>query len=126
MIQTDEHTFPSPPRSFVPAKQGCRVRFRQLADLRQTPARIAFHFEQEPVKDVLHVAGLTLRAGGAAGGRILCQTVDFDLMRGEKIAIVGRNGVGKSTFLKALLGRLKPEAGSIRWGRNVKVSYFEQ
>ncbi len=90
------------------------------------PARIAFHFEQEPVKDVLHVAGLTLRAGGAAGGRILCQTVDFDLMRGEKIAIVGRNGVGKSTFLKALLGRLKPEAGSIRWGRNVKVSYFEQ
>ena len=56
----------------------------------------------------------------------MCQTVDFDLMRGEKIAIVGRNGVGKSTFLKALLGRLKPEAGSIRWGRNVKVSYFEQ
>ncbi len=90
------------------------------------PVRIAFHFEEDPVKDVLHAAGLTLRAGGTADGTILCQAVDFDLMRGEKIAIVGRNGVGKSTFLKALLGQIRPQAGSIRWGRNVKTSYFEQ
>ena len=39
---------------------------------------------------------------------------------------MGANGVGKSTFLKALLGKLRPETGSVRWGRNTKVSYFEQ
>ena len=57
-------------------------------------------------------------------GRDLLELTNQEMcsLRGEKIAIVGRNGVGKSTFLKALLGRLKPEAGSIRWGRNVKVS----
>lgn len=88
------------------------------------PVKMAFRYEQEPVKDVLHAQGLTLRAGEE--GRILCENAGFDLLKGQKVALVGANGVGKSTFLKALLGRVRPEAGSIRWGRNVKVSYFEQ
>ena len=90
------------------------------------PARISFFFERDPVKDVLHVEGLSLRAGGGPSGRLLCSDVSFDLLRGEKVALVGSNGVGKSTFLKTLIGQLKPEAGRIQWGRNVKVSYFEQ
>lgn len=90
------------------------------------PARISFFFERDPVKDVLHAEGLSLRAGGGPSGRLLCSDVSFDLLRGEKVALVGSNGVGKSTFLKTLIGQLKPEAGRIQWGRNVKVSYFEQ
>ena len=88
------------------------------------PVKMAFRYEQEPVKDVLHAEGLTLRAG--EDGKILCTGADFDLLKGQKVALVGANGVGKSTFLKALLGKLRPETGSVRWGRNTKVSYFEQ
>ncbi|GKH48854.1 ABC-F family ATP-binding cassette domain-containing protein [Anaerotruncus massiliensis (ex Togo et al. 2019)] len=88
------------------------------------PVKMAFRYEQEPVKDVLHAEGLTLRAG--EDGKILCAGADFDLLKGQKVALVGANGVGKSTFLKVLLGKLRPETGSVRWGRNTKVSYFEQ
>ena len=96
------------------------------------PVHMAFRYEQEPVKDILHVKGLCLYAGGDPAGRALCKDIDFDLMRGEKVALVGPNGVGKSTFLKSILRGLKPEhtprsgEGRILWGRNVKVSYFEQ
>ena len=90
------------------------------------PARMAFRFEREPVKDILHVQGLTMKVSSGSCERYLCKEVDFDLMRGEKVALVGSNGVGKSTFLKTILGQLQPETGRIQWGRNVKIAYFEQ
>ncbi len=90
------------------------------------PARMAFRFEREPVKDVLHVLGLTMKVGNGSSKRVLCKDVEFDLLRGEKVALVGSNGVGKSTFLKTILGQLQPQEGRIQWGRNVKIAYFEQ
>ena len=90
------------------------------------PARLSFRYEQEPVKDVLQVEDLTLKVGMGEGQKLLCEGFDFTLTRGEKVALVGANGVGKSTLLKTLLGRLKPAGGRIRWGRNVKIAYFEQ
>lgn len=87
------------------------------------PARISFRYEVEPVKDVLHIEGMTLHVGK---DKLLCREVDFDLMRGEKVALVGKNGIGKTSFLKAILGKLDPDAGRIRWGRNVKTAYYEQ
>ena len=90
------------------------------------PARMAFRFEREPVKDILHVQGLTMKVGSGETERTLCKNAEFDLLRGEKVALVGSNGVGKSTFLKTILGQLQPEEGRIQWGRNVKIAYFEQ
>ncbi|MBE6904760.1 MAG: ABC-F family ATP-binding cassette domain-containing protein [Ruminococcaceae bacterium] len=89
-------------------------------------ARMAFRFEREPVKDILHVQGLTMKVGSGETERTLCRNADFDLLRGEKVALVGSNGVGKSTFLKTVLEQLQPEEGRIQWGRNVKIAYFEQ
>ncbi len=89
-------------------------------------ARMAFRFEREPVKDILHVQGLTMKVGSGETERTLCRHADFDLLRGEKVALVGSNGVGKSTFLKTVLGQLRPEEGRVQWGRNVKLAYFEQ
>jgi ATP-binding cassette subfamily F protein 3 len=54
------------------------------------PARMAFRFEAEPVKEVLHVEGLSLRVGEGSEQKQLCSGVDFDLLRGEKVALVGR------------------------------------
>jgi ATP-binding cassette, subfamily F, member 3 len=54
------------------------------------------------------------------------ENVTFDLYRGDKIGLIGRNGSGKSTILKALLGELDPIEGSLRLGSNVDVAYFDQ
>src|SRR5699024_2419177 len=52
--------------------------------------------------------------------------VTMHVNRGERIALVGPNGVGKTTLLKAILGRLQPEAGSITIGTNVQIGYYDQ
>ncbi len=54
------------------------------------------------------------------------ENVSFDVYRGEKIGVVGRNGSGKSTILRALIGELAPSSGDIRLGSNVDVVYFDQ
>lgn len=75
------------------------------------PVKMAFRYEQEPVKDVLHAEGLTLRAG--EDGKILCAGADFlDLLKGQKVALVGANGVGKSTFLRRCSGSSAPRRGA--------------
>jgi ATP-binding cassette subfamily F protein 3 len=51
---------------------------------------------------------------------------DILLLRGEVAAVIGPNGVGKSTFLKTVLGRLNPLSGSAEWGAQVQVGYFAQ
>lgn len=90
------------------------------------PARLRFSYRREPVKDVLHVERLTLSVGEAEEHKTLCEGVDFDMLRGEKIALIGANGVGKSTFLKAIQGLHEPDKGEIEWGKNTDISYFEQ
>ncbi|MFT4413041.1 ABC-F family ATP-binding cassette domain-containing protein [Fredinandcohnia humi] len=56
----------------------------------------------------------------------LLPPLSFTLKRGEKIAITGYNGIGKSTTLKTIMGELSPLTGSISFGQNVKPSYFAQ
>ncbi|MDX1693789.1 MAG: ATP-binding cassette domain-containing protein, partial [Ketobacteraceae bacterium] len=48
------------------------------------------------------------------------------ILRGDKIGIIGPNGVGKSTLLKLLLGKLEPQSGRVRLGTNLEVAYFDQ
>lgn len=86
-------------------------------------AKLSFSFEKEPVKDVLHAKGLTVRLDDMDAP--LFSQLDFDLLKGEKVALIGENGVGKTSFFRALLGKL-PYKGSVEWGRNVRVSYFDQ
>ncbi|PQO41991.1 ATP-binding cassette domain-containing protein [Blastopirellula marina] len=48
------------------------------------------------------------------------------IMRGDKVGIIGRNGIGKSTLLRILLGQLKPDSGHVKVGTNVQIAYFDQ
>lgn len=48
------------------------------------------------------------------------------LMRGDKVGIIGPNGAGKTTLLKILLGKLAPQSGQVRLGKNLRIAYFDQ
>ena len=56
----------------------------------------------------------------------LIKNFNLRVMRGDRIGLIGNNGVGKSTLLKILLGRIKPEAGTVKLGTNLEVAYFDQ
>ncbi|MAT14441.1 MAG: hypothetical protein CMJ46_04140 [Planctomyces sp.] len=56
----------------------------------------------------------------------LFKDLTLQIERGERLGILGPNGCGKSTFLKTLVGQLKPDTGEIRHGANVKVGYYDQ
>ena len=50
----------------------------------------------------------------------------FALERGQKLAVIGRNGIGKSTLLKTMLGEVQPVSGTMQWGDRVEIGYFDQ
>lgn len=83
--------------------------------------RFAFRVAAEPVSVV--VEATDLRVGY---DEPLYEAVDLKLKRGEKVAIVGRNGVGKTTTLKTLLGKLPKLGGEAKLGDRVRPAYFEQ
>ena len=60
------------------------------------------------------------------GGKPLISGLDLKIMRGDRIGLVGNNGVGKSTLLKLLLGELQPQAGTVKHGTNLEIAWFDQ
>ena len=64
--------------------------------------------------------------GYGFGGEPLIAGLDLKIMRGDRIGLVGNNGVGKSTLLRLLLGELEPQTGTIKHGTNLEIAYFDQ
>lgn len=62
----------------------------------------------------------------AYSGRSIVQDFSISVMRGDKIGLVGPNGVGKTTLLKLILGQIEPHSGSVKLGTHVEVAYFDQ
>jgi len=60
------------------------------------------------------------------GGSALIDRLSLKIMRGDRIGLVGNNGVGKSTLLKMLLGQLEPDAGVLKIGEGLEIGYFDQ
>ena len=96
-----------------------------LAELPKSSRRYpAFRFEQRRPsgKEVLKVAGVTKSFGD---NRVL-DGVDLRVARGDRLAIVGPNGIGKSTLLKVLAGGLDADTGAVEWGYETYPGYFAQ
>jgi len=60
------------------------------------------------------------------GTNTLAGDISFLLRRGERLGIIGPNGSGKTTFLKTLLGEIKPVSGGFTWGANINLEYYDQ
>ena len=88
-------------------------------------AKIKFTYAVEPPLDVLQVKNTDISVGDGANRKTLVDSISFDVRRGEKIGIIGDNGIGKSTLLKIIQG-LHVHEGTVRWNTNIKISYFEQ
>ncbi len=88
-------------------------------------AKIRFTYPIEPPLDILKVKGADISVGEGAARKTLVDEISFDVRRGDKIGIIGDNGIGKSTLLK-IIQELLPHKGVVRWNSNIKISYFEQ
>lgn len=110
---------------------GSRVKALEKMELatkpnpREKQAKFSFSYDFEPHKAVLHLQDVGIHVGSAQSGKQLYKGLSFDVQKGEKIALIGRNGVGKSSLLKAIVKRLGYE-GVIQVGQNVRIAYFDQ
>ncbi|HLK37536.1 MAG TPA: ATP-binding cassette domain-containing protein [Polyangiaceae bacterium] len=95
---------------------------------------VRFEMEKPSGRDVLRVEGV----GKAFGSKAVLDGVSLNLNRADRVAVIGRSGIGKSTLLKLVVGAyrgldaetqpytLTPDSGSIRWGHDASVGYFAQ
>lgn len=86
--------------------------------------RLRFEKTKDPYKDVLTVKNLTVEVGEEK--KELCHNINIEIKRGEKIAVIGDNGIGKSSFFKTIQGIIPHSIGDVEWGKNTSISYYEQ
>ncbi len=73
-------------------------------------------------KKIIEISGITK----TMGGRTLFQDFSYQLLRDDRIGVIGPNGCGKSTLLKVMVGLLQPDSGRVEIGETVKIGYFSQ
>ncbi len=73
-------------------------------------------------KLVAELTGITKRFGD----KLLIDNLDLTVIRGDKVGLIGPNGIGKSTLIKIILGQLEPDAGAVKLGTKIEVAYFDQ
>lgn len=84
--------------------------------------RMSIDAGEKSGKIVAEVKGLSKSFGDC----VIVKDLDFTLMRGDRLGLIGRNGAGKSTLIKLLLGKIQPDAGTVKLGTNIKLAYFDQ
>jgi ATP-binding cassette subfamily F protein uup len=119
-------------RSITAQRTRNEGRARQLADMRRRKAEL--------MRDQTRGLSLAIDSGPASGrrvieahgiakafgDRVLIKGFSTRILRGERVAVVGPNGAGKTTLVKILLGETAPDAGSVKLGANLAVTYLDQ
>jgi ATP-binding cassette subfamily F protein uup len=89
---------------------------------RQGTAAMALEAGSKSGRKVVEAKGITK----AYGDKLILKPFDVTLMRGDRVALVGPNGVGKTTLVKLLIGEEKPDAGTVTLGTNLDIAWFDQ
>ena len=92
----------------------------------EKPPKIKLEYDIEPTKDIVRVIDCPVEVGEGCEKKELVHSLDMHIRRGEHAAIIGANGIGKTSILKLIQGIIPHESGNIIWGGNVKISYFDQ
>jgi ATPase subunit of ABC transporter with duplicated ATPase domains len=83
---------------------------------------IRFESARQSGKNVLSVVNL----GKSFEEKLICKSFNLSVMRGDKIALVGKNGIGKTSMLRLLNGEVKPDSGTVEWGYEARIGYMPQ
>jgi ATPase subunit of ABC transporter with duplicated ATPase domains len=103
-------------------KQIDKIKIEEVkASSRQNPF-IRFEQDKKLYRNILEIENLS--KGYDAGP--LFKKFNLMVEVGEKIAVLGTNGIGKTTLIKTLVGELTPDAGSVKWSENAKIGYYSQ
>ncbi|MCE5342854.1 MAG: ABC-F type ribosomal protection protein [Eubacteriales bacterium] len=90
--------------------------------LEESHVRFAFDVRRRMGEEALEVKNLSK----SYEGRTIFSDMSFKLRSGDRVALIGPNGVGKSTLFKILMGRMAPDKGTVRFGTNVDIGYYDQ
>lgn len=104
------------------AKQIDKIKLDEIKPSSRMSPFIRFEQEKKLFRNALEVKGLSK----GYGAEPLFQNLDLLAEVGERIAVIGPNGIGKSTLLKTLVGELEPDSGTVKWSENVNIGYYAQ
>jgi ATPase subunit of ABC transporter with duplicated ATPase domains len=104
------------------ARQLEKIELEEVKPSSRVSPYIRFDQEKPLRRIAVEVAGLSK----AFDDETLFADLDFTIEAGARVAVIGPNGIGKTTLIRSLLGELEPDAGSVRWAENAKVGYFAQ
>ncbi len=104
------------------ARQIEKIKLDEIKPSSRVNPFIRFEQDKKLYRNALEVKGLAKGYGETP----LFEGLDLRVEVGERIAIIGPNGIGKSTLLRSLTGDLEPDSGSVKWSENASVGYFAQ
>jgi len=103
------------------AKQIDKIQLEEVKPSSRQNPYIRFEEDKKLHRLALEVEGLT-----KGFDEQLFKDMNFMVEAGERIAVIGPNGIGKTTFLRCLIGDLEPDAGTIKWSENAQLGYYAQ
>lgn len=103
-------------------KQIEKIEVKQLAPSSRRAPNFKFETKRHSGRDVVRLKQL----GHSYGDHQVLKDVSAELRRGERVGVIGANGIGKSTLLKILANKLQPSSGDKEWGHETHVGYFAQ
>ena len=97
---------------------------QEKSALRQDPGQVRFRLQETDISG--HLVAKLSRLGHSWGDKVVIRDFSTNIMRGDRIGVIGPNGCGKSTLLRILLGQLEPAKGTVRHGTALVPAYFDQ
>jgi len=105
------------------ARQIDKIKIEDIKPSSRQYPFIRFEYDE---RDKLHRVAVEVQKMAKGFDRMLFSNVNFRIDAGEKIAIIGPNGIGKTTLLRCLAGDLEPDTGTIKWTDKAKIGYYAQ